>query len=155
MWIYDKLFNRKIEGKSSLDDLAENVVVNKETNTTEIGGNLYVDGVISSPQNKRIIDGSSLPLNGNYYTFDTANFNGITVITFQEAMPGKILSINTGSTFIIIDKYFEDNSLLDALSSVTTSNNNHADIILSTRIGNGYIIINLSSVVLIYVSHEF
>ena len=35
MWIFDKLFNRKIEGKSSLDDLAENVVVNKETNTTE------------------------------------------------------------------------------------------------------------------------
>ena len=31
MWIFDKLFNRKIEGKSSLDDLAENVVVNKET----------------------------------------------------------------------------------------------------------------------------
>ena len=44
MWIFDKLFNRKIEGKSSLDDLAENVVVNKETNTTEIGGNLDVDG---------------------------------------------------------------------------------------------------------------
>ena len=44
MWIFDKLFNRKIEGKSSLDDLAENVVVNKETNTTEVGGNLDVDG---------------------------------------------------------------------------------------------------------------
>ena len=44
MWIFDKLFNRKIEGKSSLDDLAENVVVNKETNTTEIGGNVNVDG---------------------------------------------------------------------------------------------------------------
>ena len=42
MWIFDKLFNRKIEGKSSLDDLAENVVVNKETNTTEISGNLDV-----------------------------------------------------------------------------------------------------------------
>lgn len=47
MWIYDKLFNRKIEGKSSLDDLAENVVVNKETNTTEIGGNLSVNGTIT------------------------------------------------------------------------------------------------------------
>ena len=44
MWIYDKLFNRKIEGKSSLDGLAENVVVNKETNTTEIGGNVNIDG---------------------------------------------------------------------------------------------------------------
>lgn len=47
MWIFDKLFNRKIEGKSSLDDLAENVVVNKETNTTEIGGNLNVNGIIT------------------------------------------------------------------------------------------------------------
>ena len=47
MWIFDKLFNRKIEGKSSLDDLAENVVVNKETNTTEIGGNLNVNGNIT------------------------------------------------------------------------------------------------------------
>lgn len=46
MWIFDKLFNRKIEGKSSLDDLAENVVVNKETNTTEIIGNLDVGGNI-------------------------------------------------------------------------------------------------------------
>ena len=46
MWIFDKLFNRKIEGKSSLDDLAENVVVNKETNTTEISGNLDVNGNI-------------------------------------------------------------------------------------------------------------
>lgn len=44
MWIFDKLFNRKIEGKSSLDDLAENVVVNKETNTTEVSGNLDVGG---------------------------------------------------------------------------------------------------------------
>ena len=44
MWIFDKLFNRKIEGKSSLDDLAENIVVNKETNTTEISGNVNVDG---------------------------------------------------------------------------------------------------------------
>ena len=43
MWIFDKLFNRKIEGKSSLDDLAENVVVNKETNTIEIpSGNFKV-----------------------------------------------------------------------------------------------------------------
>ena len=47
MWIFDKLFNRKIEGKSSLDDLAENVVVNKETNTTEISGNLDVSGNIT------------------------------------------------------------------------------------------------------------
>ena len=47
MWIFDKLFNRKIEGKSSLDDLAENVVVNKETNTTEIVGNLDVSGNIT------------------------------------------------------------------------------------------------------------
>ena len=47
MWIFDKLFNRKIEGKSSLDDLAENVVVNKETNTTEISGNLDVGGNIT------------------------------------------------------------------------------------------------------------
>lgn len=47
MWIFDKLFNRKIEGKSSLDDLAENIVVNKETNTTEIVGNLDVGGNIT------------------------------------------------------------------------------------------------------------
>ena len=148
MWIFDKLFNRKIEGKSSLDDLAENVVVNKETNTTEVGGNLYVDGYIKTAGNKNFVDGSSLPLEGNYYNFDTAKFNGVTVVTFQEAMPDKILSINTGSTFIIIDKFFEDNSLLDGLSSVPTSNQNHADITITTHLGTGIIISDLSSVVL-------
>ena len=61
MWIYDKLFNRKIEGKSSLDDLAENIVVNKETNTTEISGNVNVDGNFTA---------NSIIENMNGYTFN-------------------------------------------------------------------------------------
>lgn len=60
MWIFDKLFNRKIEGKSSLDDLAENVVVNKETNTTEVGGNLSVDGTITQNGGEPIGGGTKL-----------------------------------------------------------------------------------------------
>ena len=71
MWIFDKLFNRKIEGKSSLDDLAENVVVNKETNTTEVGGNLDVDGNFTA---NSIIEN----MNSNLYHFDKlGETNGI------------------------------------------------------------------------------
>lgn len=44
MWIIDKQFNRKIEGESSLDSLAEHIVHNKATNTTELGGNVEIDG---------------------------------------------------------------------------------------------------------------
>ena len=71
MWIYDKLFNRKIEGKSSLDDLAENIVVNKETNTTEISGNVNVDGnftgnsIIENMSGYSIIKGAP-PTNATY-----------------------------------------------------------------------------------------
>lgn len=70
MWIFDKLFNRKIEGKSSLDDLAENVVVNKETNTTEIGGNLNVNGTIT--QNGQPLGGGT-KLYKHIITLDTGN----------------------------------------------------------------------------------
>ena len=78
MWIFDKLFNRKIEGKSSLDDLAENVVVNKETNTTEIVGNLDVGGNIT--KNGQPIGGTKLYKhliqdnnNGYYFILITTN----------------------------------------------------------------------------------
>ena len=68
MWIFDKLFNRKIEGKSSLDDLAENVVVNKETNTTEIVGNLDVGGNIT--KNGQPIGGGKVYLHNIFISTD-------------------------------------------------------------------------------------
>lgn len=48
----DKMFNRVIEGRLysdkgvPLDTLFDNVVFDESTNTTEVGGNLYVDGEI-------------------------------------------------------------------------------------------------------------
>lgn len=50
----DKMFNRVVEGRLysdkgvPLDELFDNVVYNESTNTTEVGGNLYVDGEIIS-----------------------------------------------------------------------------------------------------------
>lgn len=49
----DKMFNRVIEGRLysdkgfPLDMLFDNVVFDESANTTEVGGNLYVDGVLS------------------------------------------------------------------------------------------------------------
>ena len=148
----EKMLDKK--SRDFAKNMRDTMIYDKSKNEVQIGTNLYVDGYMKTAGNKSFIDGSSLPLEGNYYNFDTAKFNGVTVVTFQKDMPNKILSINTGSTFIIIDKFFEDNLLLDALSSVPTSNYNHADINISTRIGTGIIIINLSSVVLIYAPHE-
>lgn len=148
----EKMLDKK--SRDFAKNMRDTMVYDKSKNEVQIGTNLYVDGEIKSSPIKRVIDGSSLPLEGNYYIFDTANFNDVTVVTFQGAITDKILSINTGSSFIIIDKFFEDNALLDGLSTLPTSNNNHADIILSTHLGTGIIIINLSSVVLIYASHE-
>ena len=92
MWIFDKLFNRKIEGKSSLDDLAENVVVNKETNTTEISGNLDVSGNIT--KNGQPLGGGkvylhNIFLNGNragyikLYTTNNEPFTKETLTSFM------------------------------------------------------------------------
>lgn len=148
----EKMLDKK--SRDFAKNMRDAMIYDKSKNEVQIGTNLYVDGEIKSSPIKRVIDGSSLPLNGNYYTFDTANFDDVTAVTFQQALPGKILNINTGSTFIIIDKFFEDNALLDGLSSVPTSNDNHADITLSTHLGTGIIIINLSSVVFICVAHE-
>lgn len=77
MWIFDKLFNRKIEGKSSLDDLAENVVVNKETNTTEIGGNLNVNGTITQ-NGQPLAIGTKLYKHSLYASGMDYNFKAIT-----------------------------------------------------------------------------
>ena len=93
MWIFDKLFNRKIEGKSSLDDLAENVVVNKETNTTEVGGNLNVNGTITQ-NGQPIVDGGKVYLHNIYidagykgyiklYTTNNEPFTKDTLVTFM------------------------------------------------------------------------
>ena len=148
----EKMLDKK--SRDFAKNMRDTMVYDKSKNEVQIGTNLYVDGYIKTAGNKSFISCSALPLEGNYYTFDTEKFNGTTVVTFQGTMTDKILSINTGSTFIIVDKYFEDNSLLDALSAVPTSNINHADIKISAQFGNGIIIINLSSVVLIYASHE-
>ena len=78
MWIFDKLFNRKIEGKSSLDDLAENVVVNKETNTTEVGGNLNVNGTIT--QNGQPLGGGT-KLYKHFLEDSSGGYNFILITT--------------------------------------------------------------------------
>lgn len=148
----EKMLDKK--SRDFAKNMRDTMIYDKSKNEVQIGTNLYVNGEIKSSPIKRVIDGSSLPLEGNYYNFDTTNFNDVTVVTFQQALPDKFLSINTGSTFIIIDKFFEDNALLEGLTSVPTSNENHADIALSTHLGTGIIIINLSSVVFIYVAHE-
>lgn len=100
MWIFDKLFNRKIEGKSSLDDLAENVVVNKETNTTEIGGNLNVNGTIT--QNGQPLGGGTKLYKHNLrdlnyeFTLITTNHQSIdfSVINDGEKMYNYLLTQN-------------------------------------------------------------
>ena len=83
MWIFDKLFNRKIEGKSSLDDLAENVVVNKETNTTEVGGNLNVNGTIT--QNAQPLGGGT-KLYKHYLSDDGAGYYFILITTNPQSI---------------------------------------------------------------------
>ena len=89
MWIFDKLFNRKIEGKSSLDDLAENVVVNKETNTTEIGGNLNVSGTIT--QNGQPFGGTKLY---KHYLFDSSgtDYKFILITTNSQSIDFSVIN---------------------------------------------------------------
>lgn len=60
MWLKDKLFNRKIEGESSIDSLLNAVVQNEETNTTELGGNVKIGGSSEVHGDLRI-DGALTP----------------------------------------------------------------------------------------------
>ena len=90
MWIFDKLFNRKIEGKSSLDDLAENVVVNKETNTTEVGGNLNVNGTIT--QNGQPFAGGTKLY--KHYLYDS-NINYKFILITTNSQPIDFTVVNT------------------------------------------------------------
>lgn len=118
MWIFDKLFNRKIEGKSSLDDLAENVVVNKETNTTEIGGNLNVNGTITQ---------NGQPLGGGgkekvTFTVKTASSSstGITILNDNTAANDKLAKVKVGDVVSIIRK--EGNTIKEVVTLTCITN---------------------------------
>lgn len=103
MWIFDKLFNRKIEGKSSLDDLAENVVVNKETNTTEIGGNLNVNGTIT--QNGQPLGGGSKTKIIPTIRFASNHETGITTLNSLNNYEDKLKNVKVGDSITIIVKH--------------------------------------------------
>lgn len=127
MWIFDKLFNRKIEGKSSLDDLAENVVVNKETNTTEIGGNLNVNGTITQ---------NGQPLGGGTKLYkhvisgildDNANARLIIISTSNELISDRLpLMYNTELILKINYVSNINNSQRDVANVIGISFNNSA-----------------------------
>ena len=150
----EKMLDKK--SRDFAKNMRDTMIYDKSKNEVQIGTNLYADGEIKSSPIKRVIDVTTLPLEENYYIFDTAKFNNVTVVDFQEAIPNKYLRIKTGRTFIIIDRYFENNPILDGFSSLAYGNDNYAEINLSTPLpqAGGLIIINLSSVVLIYASHE-
>lgn len=118
MWIFDKLFNRKIEGKSSLDDLAENVVVNKETNTTEIGGNLNVNGTIT--QNGQPLGGGSKTKITPTIKFASNHDTGITTLNSFSAYDDKLQNVKVGDSITIIIK--NGNNIKHILNFVCLTN---------------------------------
>ncbi|MCI7633773.1 MAG: hypothetical protein MSS80_07065 [Mollicutes bacterium] len=131
MWIFDKLFNRKIEGKSSLDDLAENVVVNKETNTTEIGGNLNVNGKIKAQSvlqfpafqtMPEIINTDTLPIVADERFIDARELQKAIFVNFTDASHNT--TIFTGNGLIIVDKNIDIVNTLASMSSFVGSNEN-------------------------------
>lgn len=129
MWIFDKLFNRKIEGKSSLDDLAENVVVNKETNTTEIGGNLNVSGTIT--QNSQPI-GSGTKLYKHTLFDNSVPYTFILITTNPEPID-----------FSSIDNYAKFNDYLMSQNVIRFTNNSGDNVQYKSGTSNYfYLIIN-------------
>ena len=131
MWIFDKLFNRKIEGKSSLDDLAENVVVNKETNTTEIGGNLYVNGKIKAQSvlqfpafqtMPKTIASDTLPIVADERQLDARELQEAIFINFTDT--SRNTTVFTGNGLIIVDKNIDTVNTLASMSSVVDSTTN-------------------------------
>lgn len=133
MWIFDKLFNRKIEGKSSLDDLAENVVVNKENNTTEIVGNLDVDGAIRTESGllqypslavlPEVISVNSLPLENNNRVFNATIKDDVSIIDFAGYGPNNF-EIKTGNAVIILDRHIDEATQISSMTSVPGRNDN-------------------------------
>lgn len=117
MWIFDKLFNRKIEGKSSLDDLAENVVVNKETNTTEIVGNLDVGGNIT--KNGQPIGGGSKEKVILTVKTATVSSEGKTILKDNSAANDKLAKVKVGDTISIIVKHGSTINEVVTLTCVT------------------------------------
>lgn len=117
MWIFDKLFNRKIEGKSSLDDLAENVVVNKETNTTEVGGNLNVNGTIT--QNGQPIGGGSKEKVIFTVKTQSNSSTGITILNDNYTANDKLAKVKVGDTISIIVKHGSTINEVVTLTCVT------------------------------------
>lgn len=106
MWIIDKLFNRKIEGESSIDDLLEHVVQNG--NKTEVGGSLEVDGDVKV--------NSNLEVNGQAF-LDEITIEGFSKILdkdghligkdLEDAVSGK----NTITLTFTEDDYDEENDV--------------------------------------------
>lgn len=93
-WIKDKLYNRKIEGESSTDALEEMIVVNKDTNRTEIGNNLYVDGTIYTGGGVEIAD-NLVVTTADIHTI-TANQNLNIRTTNDIVLQGSNTSISVG-----------------------------------------------------------
>ena len=143
MWIFDKLLNRKIEGKSSLDDLAENVVVNKETNTTEISGNLDVSGNITK-NGQPIVGGGKVYLHNIYIT---ARISGYMKLYTTNKEP---FTKATLATFMVNNGIISREKGFPLCYESTTANDNNVTKVLNFNyvayLGNGVLAISTEAI---------
>lgn len=146
----EKMLSKK--ARDFATEMQDTMVYDKSKNEVQIGTNLYVDGYIKTAGNKRIIKVSGLPVDseGTNVIFDATNFPGVTVLTYQEEVKDKTLKINTGNSYIIIDENFKTNGVITGLQALPLANGNFADIDIAMMSSTDIIVINLSSVVLIY-----
>ena len=151
----EKMLDKK--SRDFAKNMRDTMIYDKDKNEVQIGTNLYVDGYIKTAGNKRIIEVSKLPVDsgGTNVIFDATNFAGVTVLTYQEAVKDKTLTINTGSSYIIIDENFKTNGVITGLQALPLANDNYADIKISQISSIDIIVINLSDVVLIYGDNQY
>ena len=151
----EKMLDKK--SRDFAKNMRDTMIYDKSKNEVQIGTNLYVDGYIKTAGNKRIIEVSKLPVDsgGTNVIFDATNFAGVTVLTYQEAVKDKTLTINTGSSYIIIDENFKTNGVITGLQALPLANDNYADINISQISSIDIIVINLSDVVLIYGDNQY
>ena len=151
----EKMLDKK--SRDFAKNMRDTMIYDKDKNEVQIGTNLYVDGYIKTAGNKRIIEVSKLPVDsgGTNVIFDATNFAGVTVLTYQEAVKDKTLTINTGSSYIIIDENFKTNGVITGLQALPLANDNYADINISQISSIDIIVINLSDVVLIYGDNQY
>lgn len=162
MWIFDKLFNRKIEGKSSLDDLAENVVVNKEDNTTEISGDVNVNGkiktqsVLQFPSFQTIpetISNDTLPIVDDLRQLDVRELQEAIFIDFVDHAHNT--QIFTGNGLIIVDRNIELNKISSMTSVVGGEANNIVVDNINYASGVKLAIIPLYGIIYVALSYEY